>query len=144
MIDWPVAFSTASQALKLANDLRSIDKELGQAELRLKIADLTTALAELKMTLTEAKNDAAEKDAEIARLKRLQRRVEEETVRIYGYRYRKRTDGEEGGTGNAFCDLCLQKEGLLVETIITPKQGIISYECPNCKTMYGILRSFPE
>jgi hypothetical protein len=32
MIDWPTAFSTASQAIKLANELRLIDKEVSQAD----------------------------------------------------------------------------------------------------------------
>jgi hypothetical protein len=49
MIDWPLAFSTASQALKLVNDLRAIEKEFSRAELKLKIAELTTALADLKI-----------------------------------------------------------------------------------------------
>lgn len=97
MIDWPLALSTASQAIKLANDLRSIDKEISQADLKLKIAELTSTLADLKMTLTEAKNDAAEKDGEIARLKELQRRVADDTVELYGYRYRKRTDAVLAG-----------------------------------------------
>jgi hypothetical protein len=47
MIDWPLALSTASQAIKLVNDLRTIDKEVSHADLKLKIADLTTALADL-------------------------------------------------------------------------------------------------
>jgi predicted nucleic acid-binding Zn-ribbon protein len=83
VIDWAMALSTASQAIKLANDLRFIDKEMSQAELKLKVADLTSALADLKMTLTEAKGDASEKDSEIARLKRLQHRLEDETVELY-------------------------------------------------------------
>jgi predicted nucleic acid-binding Zn-ribbon protein len=87
MIDWPVALSTVSQAIKLVNDLRGIDKQLSQAELKLKIADLTGTLADLKMTLTEARTDASDKDAEISRLKKLQRRLEDETVELYGYRY---------------------------------------------------------
>jgi predicted nucleic acid-binding Zn-ribbon protein len=96
MIDWPLAFSTASQAIKLANDLRSIDKEVSQAELKLKVADLSTALADLKMTLTEAKSDAAEKDDEINRLKKLQQRLAEETVELYGYQIPK-AQGWKGG-----------------------------------------------
>jgi hypothetical protein len=63
-----LAISTVSQAMN-ANDLRSIDKELSQAELKLKIADLTSALADLKITLTEARSEATEKDDEIAGLK---------------------------------------------------------------------------
>ncbi|MBR1283547.1 hypothetical protein JQ597_15975 [Bradyrhizobium sp. AUGA SZCCT0177] len=144
VIDWPLAFSTASQAIKLANELRSIDKGMSQAELKLKIADLTGALAELKITLTEANGDAAEKEAEIARLRKLQRRMEDETVELYGYRYRKRKDGKEGGAGNPFCDVCLQKDGLLIETTCLPGKGILALQCPNCKAPYGGLRTYTD
>jgi hypothetical protein len=144
VIDWPLALSTASQAIKLANDLRSIDKELGQAELKLKIADLTTTLADLKMTLTDARSDAAEKDAEIARLKKLQHRLQDETVELYGYRYRKRKDGKQGGAGNPFCDVCLQKDGLLIETAFVHGTGIQQLRCPNCKATYAGLHTYTD
>jgi hypothetical protein len=145
VIDWPLAFSTASQAIKLANDLRSIDKEVSQADLKLKVADLTTALADLKMTLTEAKNDAAEKDGEIARLRNLQHRLAEDTVELYGYRYRKRMDGKPpGAAGNPFCDVCLQKNGFLIETACVPGKGITALQCPNCKATYGGLRTYTD
>jgi hypothetical protein len=143
MIDWALALSTASQAIKLANDLRSIDKEVSQAELKLKVADLTGALADLKMTLTEAKGDAAQKDAEIIRLKTLQRRVAEDTVELYGYRYRKRTDGKEGGAGNPFCNVCLQKSGLLIETTDVHEPGR-PIQCPNCKAKYSGLHTYTD
>ena len=142
MIDWPLAFSTASQAIKLANDLRAIDKEMSQAELRLKVADLTGALADLKVTLTEAKSEAVEKDEEIARLRKLQRRLADETVELYGYRYRKRKDGKEGGAGNPMCDVCLQKSGLLIETANIPGKGLTALQCPNCKAVYGNLHTY--
>lgn len=145
MIDWPLALSTASQAIKLANDLRSIDKEVSQAELKLKVADLTSTLADLKMTLTEARTDAAEKDAEIGRLKGLQRRLMEETVELYGYRYRKRTDGKPpGAAGNPFCDVCLQKDGLLIETAFVHGTGIQQLRCPNCAATYARLHSYTD
>lgn len=143
MIDWPLALSTASQAIKLANELRSIDKEVSQAELKLKVADLTTTLADLKITLTEARGDASEKDAEIARLKKLQRRLADETVELYGYRYRKRADGKEGGAGNPFCDVCLQKGGLLIETTQLHEAGR-PLQCPNCKARYGDLHTYTD
>ncbi len=143
MIDWPLAISTASHAIKLVNDLRGIDKELGQAELKLKIADVTTALADLKITLTEARGEAAEKDAEIARLKELQRRLKDDTVELYGYKYRKRKDGKEGGAGNPFCDVCLQKSGLLIETSRMHEVGR-PLQCPNCKARYGDLRTYTD
>ena len=43
MVDFVTALATASQALKLLNDLRGIDKAYDQAELKLKIAELTSA-----------------------------------------------------------------------------------------------------
>jgi hypothetical protein len=143
VIDWPLAISTASQAIKLANDLRSIDKEMSQAELKLRVADLSTTLADLKITLTEAKSDAAEKDEEITRLKKLQRRLADDTVELYGYKYRKRTDGKEGGAGNPFCDVCFQKNGLLIETshLHVPGRPL---QCPNCKARYDGLRTYTD
>lgn len=143
MIDWPLAFSSASQALKLANELRSIDKEMGQAELKLKVAELTSSLADIKLTLTEAKNDAVEKDEEIARLKKLQRRLADETVELYGYRYRKRKDGKDGGAGNPMCDVCLQKNGLLIETTHLHEPGR-PLQCPNCKAKYTGLHTYTD
>jgi hypothetical protein len=145
MIDWPLALSTASQAIKLANDLRSIEKEVSQAELKLKVADLTVTLADLKMTLTDARSDAAEKDAEIARLKGLQRRLADETIELYGYRYRKRTDGKPpGAAGNPFCDVCLQKDGLLIETTTIAGKGIMALQCPSCKGRYDGLHTYTD
>jgi hypothetical protein len=42
------ALATATQAIKLAQELRGIDKAIDAAECKLKIADLTTALSELR------------------------------------------------------------------------------------------------
>ena len=145
MIDWPLALSTVSQALTLANDLRFIDKEVSQAELKLKVADLTTTLADLKITLTEAKSDAADKDEEIDRLKKLQRRLADDTIELYGYRYRKRTDGKPpGAAGNPMCDVCLQKEGLLIETTHVHGTGIMQLRCPNCQATYAKLHTYTD
>jgi hypothetical protein len=144
MIDWAVALSTASQAIRLASELHSIDKQVGQAELKLKVAELTSALADLKMTLTEARSDAGEKDAEIARLKKLQRRLEDETVELYGYRYRKRKDGKGPAAGNPFCDVCFQKEGLLIETAFVHGTGIQQLCCPNCTATYSKLHTYTD
>ncbi len=144
MIDWALALSTASQAFRFANDLRSIDKEVSQAELKLKVADLTGTLADLKMILTEARDDAAEKDAEIDRLKKLQRRLEDETVEQYGYRYRKRKDGKGPAAGNPMCDVCFQKDGLLIETAFVHGTGIQQLRCPNCKATYAGLHTYTD
>jgi hypothetical protein len=143
MIDWPVAFSTASQALALVRELRTVDKELNAAEFKLKIADLTASVAELKDTLTDAKNELAEKDKEISRLAALQRRVADDTVELYGYRYRKRQDDKGPAAGNPFCDVCYQKQGLLIETTHLHEAGR-PLQCPNCKAKYTGLRTYTD
>lgn len=84
MLDWPLALSTASHAISLVQELRGVDREFNQAELKLKIADLTSTLADLKITLTQAKSDAHEMEAEIARLKSLHRRLVDETIELNG------------------------------------------------------------
>src|ERR1700736_2388270 len=102
MIDWPLALSTASQAIKLAQELRSIDNQLSEAELKLKIADLTSALADLKNTLTEARAESNDKDAEIARLKSTNKRIADDLVEHRGYLYRKQPN-DARPAGNPFC-----------------------------------------
>jgi hypothetical protein len=57
MVDIMTALATASQAIKLANDLRGIDKAMDAAEFKLKIADLTLALSDIKMALSEEGRD---------------------------------------------------------------------------------------
>jgi len=101
-------------------------------------------LADLKMILTEARSDATEKDEEIIRLKKLQRRLADETVELYGYKYRKREDGKEGGAGNPFCDVCLQKDGLLIETAFVYGTGIQQLQCPNCEAKYSRLHTYTD
>jgi hypothetical protein len=141
MIDWAIALSTASQAIKFANDLWQIDKEVTQAALKLKIADLTDTLADLKNILTEAKTDAAEKDSEIERLKTLHRRLMDDTVELAGYRYRKSQDGKEPAAGYPFCNVCFQKDGVLLETVQLYEDGM-PMGCPGCGAKYTGVRTF--
>jgi hypothetical protein len=68
MVDIPLAITTLTNAIKLASDLRGIEREFDVAEYKLKIADLTTLLADVKIALTDARMEHAAKDAEIERL----------------------------------------------------------------------------
>lgn len=76
MADFATALATASQALKLVNDLA-----FDAAALKSKIADLNMALADLKSTLIDAKEEIAAKQTEIDRLNALLKRHEEESPR---------------------------------------------------------------
>ena len=140
MIDWPIAFTTLSQAFKVAQELRDIDKEVSQADLKLKIAELSSSLADIKLTLTDARSEATEKDAEISRLKALHRRILEDTVEVNGYRFRKAKDGN-GAAGNPFCDVCFQKQGMLIEMTDTILSGR-PLRCPSCAALYVNVPSF--
>jgi len=128
MVDIMTALATASQAIKLAQDLRGIDKAIDAAEYKLKIADLTTALSDIKLALTDAKTELASKDVEIEQLNKALRRVSE-LVEYQGYRYDKTADGKPKGA--PYCPVCEQK-GMLVHIskILHAKQ------CPNCKGFF--------
>jgi predicted nucleic acid-binding Zn-ribbon protein len=103
MVDIMTALATASQAIKLAQDLRGIDKAMDAAEYKLKIADLTTALSDIKIALTDAKTELASKDAEIEQLTKALRRVAE-LVEYHGYKYDKTPEG--GPKGAPYCPVC--------------------------------------
>lgn len=142
MIDWPIAFTTISQALKVAKELREIDKEINLADLKLKVAELTSSLADIKLTLTEAKTEAVEQNEEIGRLKALHRRLENDTVEVSGYRFRKAKD-RDGPAGNPFCPVCFQKHGMLFEMTDTvlPSRPL---KCPSCGAVYSNVPAFAD
>jgi len=128
MVDIMTALATASQAIKLAQDLRGIDKAMDAAEYKLKIAELTTALSDIKMALNDAKEELSSKDAEIEKLTKQLRRVAD-LVEYQGYKYDKTADGKPQGT--PYCPVCEQK-GLLVHIakVLSAKQ------CPSCKGFF--------
>jgi hypothetical protein len=128
MVDFVTAFSTASQALKLINDLRGIDKAFDAAELKLKIADLNIAVADLKTALVEAKEEIASKEAEIARLNDLLERTAN-LVEYQGYRYDKNEKGQP--TGWAYCPVCEAAGHLIHITKVLHAQ-----KCPKCNGFY--------
>jgi len=67
-VDIISGLSAASQAIKIAKDLRSLDRSVDEADFKLKLAELTEALADTRIALSEAKEDIAEKDSEIRKL----------------------------------------------------------------------------
>jgi predicted nucleic acid-binding Zn-ribbon protein len=88
MVDIMTALATAGQAIKLANDLRGIDKAMDAAEFKLKIADLTVALSDIKIALADAKEELSSKQSEIDALKKKFARIED-TIEYQGYKYAK-------------------------------------------------------
>jgi soluble cytochrome b562 len=130
VVDIMGALATASHAIKLAQDLRGIDKALNAAEYKLKIADLTAALSDIKLALTDAKEDLASKDAEIDKLRRQFQRLTD-TVEHQGFKYDKGKDGKP--RGRAYCPVCEQKTGMLFHLNRIQGDDI----CPNCKAHFA-------
>lgn len=131
MVDIMTALATASQAIKLANDLRGIDKAVDAAEYKLKIADLTVALSDIKLALTDARDELHAKSEEIKILENTIARVAE-TVEVNGYKYLKNAEGKP--IGHAFCTVCEQKEGYLFNLASGPGRNKF---CPSCKSVFG-------
>src|SRR3954468_7153920 len=134
-----MTFTTAANAWKLVSDLRSIDKEFGAAEYKLKIADLTTALADLKMALTDARDEVEQRERDLSDLKKKLKFREEETTTHKGYRFRK--GSVEQPVGLPFCPVCEQKSELFILTTHPTRPGR-GCECPNwarASERYGVL-----
>jgi hypothetical protein len=129
MVDIMTALATASQALKLAQDLRGIDKAMDAAEYKLKIADLTVALSDIKLALTDAKGELASKDAEIEKLTKALRRVAD-LVEYQGYKYDKTDDGKPKGA--PYCPVCEQQKGMLIHIA----KVLHAKQCPSCKGFF--------
>lgn len=128
------AISGITAALGLVKELRDINAQFDQAELKLKIADITVSLADAKSSLVDADEQIRAKDDEIARLKEAFRRTEA-TVEKHGYRYRVGVDGQPKGL--PFCTVCLE-DGRFSLTVHSSKPGRPAV-CPRCKSDFGFL-----
>jgi soluble cytochrome b562 len=136
MVDIMTALATAGQAIKLANDLRGIDKAMDAAEYKLKIAELTSALSDIKVALTEARDEIRSRDEEIKRLQGAMKRAAD-TVERKGFKYDKKDDGNP--TGHAYCPVCEQKEGQFFHLASGPGRNEF---CPHCKSVFGHVTVF--
>ena len=109
----------------------SFEKTFDEASFKLRIADITSNLADLKIALTEAKSEAAEKDAEILRLKKEFAFAAENTIIAYGSRYEKSSTGNPQGL--PFCPRCEKVDGRLINLAKSIGRHAI---CPQCKAEF--------
>jgi len=88
-------------------------------------------------TLTDAKEDLANKDAEIAALKKQFQRSSE-MIEVKGFKYNRGQDGNP--KGKPYCPVCEQKAGMFFHLArILGKDS-----CPNCKSSYGLVTGYQE
>ncbi|WP_108521287.1 hypothetical protein [Bradyrhizobium algeriense] len=137
MVDIMTALATAGQAIKLAQELRGIDKAIDAAEFKLKIANLTVALSEIKLALAEAKEELTGKDAEITALKKQFQRSAE-TIEVKGFKYKKGEDGKPKGA--AFCPVCEQQHGQFYHLTRLMSKDV----CPHCKAVFERVMIYGE
>lgn len=130
-MDWAGALSAVATAVGIAKDLREVDKGLDQAEMKARLADVIGNLADVKIALTDARQEARDKDEEIARLKSAfvfkSTLVEKE-----GFKFETFPDGEP--KGEPFCPRCEQNFGRFYRLNWA---SAYKYDCPECKAGYS-------
>ena len=131
-MDFMGAIATATKAIEGLKLLMSLEKTFDEASFKLRIADITSNLADLKIALTEAKSEAAEKDAEILRLKKEFAFAVENTIMAHGFRYEKSSRGNVQGM--PFCPRCEKVDGRLINLAKSMGRNAI---CPQCKAQFG-------
>ena len=135
-MDIITGIAAAKGAIEIANELRSIDKEIDKADLKLRIVALIDSILDTKEALQDAKEREFTLKEEIRSLKETledRRRFEDEG----GFLYEIADDGSR--IGEPYCNQCYVKEDR--------KFRLVSYEkfiglgskqqgrkCNNCKT----------
>lgn len=133
-MDIAATLSAVTAAIGLAKELRSIDAQVNQAELKLKIADLTASLAEAKMGLVDVADQLKAKDEEITRLSAFDMDLSNK-VFVRGFYL----DTFEDGTtprGDPYCPYCIDRKAGLFRLRQIDKPGRPS-ACAHCKTEYS-------
>lgn len=139
-MDIVAALSSATGALKVINELRSINNEFDKAELKAKLADVMNNMSDARMGLVEAGELLSSKEREIDVLKRAIRKRDDETVEVKGYRYRKSPEGMP--LGYPYCPICVD-EGFFVITVSMHEPGR-PVKCPKCRANFGSVMGFNE
>ena len=136
-MDFIGTIAIATKAIEGLKLLRGLEKTFDEANFKMQIADITSNLADLKIALVEAKSEAAEKDAEISRLKNEFAFRAENTIESNGFRYEKSSAGKPQGM--PFCPRCEKVDGRLINLAKTGMSsgGLHKAICPQCKSEFG-------
>lgn len=132
------ALASVTGALKIVNELRSIDTQFDKAELKAKLADVMSQLADAKMGLIEAKDAIEDGKAEVERLKSVFE-FRAKLVECNGFKYEPFDDGEP--KGEPFCPRCEQNFGRYYRLTESQYLGAYSdFTCPECKANFRARR----
>ena len=132
-MDIAVALAGITQALSVVNELRKIDHQINQAELKLQLAEVISNLADAKLVLVDAEAAIRGKDEAIIELRSAIRQKEKDTIERNGYRYRISPEGNPVGT--PFCPICLDEGKFrLTVKLNQPRRPLA---CPDCESNFG-------
>lgn len=124
------SMAIAGQALEILKQLRELDADLKNAEVKLQLADLYGKVAELRIALADAELSLREKDEIIATLKqRADSRIP--TLRHNGFNFGIDSAGKP--LTKPFCPKCEQKEGLQIMLQYRVGGTVV---CPGCEGIY--------
>jgi hypothetical protein len=136
-MDLMLALAAATKSFELGKAIMEADKHFSQAELKAKAAELMGNLADVKVALVEAREQIAEKDREIARLKSAFQ-LKEHTVRCGNHLYAGDAQGEPSGM--PYCYRC-EHMGVMIK--LTFGKGP-AMQCPLCKSEFVGAQVFSE
>ena len=142
-MDFMGAIAAAAKAYEGLKLLKGLEKNFNEATFKATIAEITSNLADVKMALTEARSEAAEKDAEISRLKKEFAFAVENTIMVHGFRYERSSRGN-APQGMPFCPRCEKVDGRLINLAETGLMAAGSRKaiCPQCKSEFGRVNTF--
>lgn len=129
MIEISAALAGLEASITTARALKALAKKLDSAELQNQAADLLQALAEAKIEGAELK----------ARVWELERAAElEQDLQFDGHVYRKQSEPDD-----VYCQLCWDKEKLLIRVYATDADYNGQWHCRNCGHYYGEKKHLP-
>lgn len=129
--------SATYTALKAAGEIAKIvvaaDKQLSEAELKMRLADMMGALSDARMSLASVQEEIDGRDAEIGRLKEaLEHKA---SVRKDGNAYYEVDESGEP-VGEPYCMHCYQSRHIL-RILVQPRLSGEEGFCATCKTRYA-------
>ncbi len=132
-MDIIAGISAATEAIKLTKELRSVDREIDKAELKLRLVEVIDRLLEAKEALQDAKQEQRDLLDQIDRLN--QKIAERSNLRDSdGLLYEISNDGKP--IGEPFCNQCYVKEDKLYRLLFGP-YTFGTHRCTNCSKYYG-------
>ena len=132
-MDIMMGLSAISQTLAITKELRSIDREMDVAELKLRLSDLVGGLLEAKEALQDAKEERRNLIEQIAELKTKltdRGKLEDENGLLF-------TLNDNGSrVGEPFCNHCYVNDEKMFRLIPSSWNRTTKYDCTHCNFMH--------